>query len=80
MDNEEPVVVYTTNDPTAAELIRNALQEEGIVCEISGESQGGFTGVLEIELLTRAADAQRAREVIEQMEEQHRESKPDDEA
>jgi hypothetical protein len=68
MDSEEPVEVYTVTDPTQAELIRNALEEEGIVCEISGESQAGFSGVLEIQILTRAADADQARRIISELE------------
>jgi Putative prokaryotic signal transducing protein len=80
MDSEEPVVVYTVNDPTVAEMIRNALHEEGIVAEISGESQGGFSGVLEIDVLTKAIDADRARKIIEGLEEHHREeAEKDDE-
>jgi hypothetical protein len=65
MDSEEPVVVYTVTDPTVAELIRNTLQDAGIVCEISGEGQAGFSGVFEISILTRAMDADRARRLIE---------------
>jgi hypothetical protein len=65
MDSEEPVEVYTVTDPTVAELIRNALHDAGIVCEISGESQAGLSGVLSISILTRAADADRARRIIE---------------
>jgi hypothetical protein len=71
MESQEPFVVYTVTDPTRAELIRNALHEEGIVCEISGESQAGFSGVFEIEILTRAIDAERARRIIQDLEERH---------
>jgi hypothetical protein len=67
MDDQEPVVVYTVNDPIRAELLRNVLQEEGIVAEISGESQAGLSGVLQIEILTKAADAERARQIIEDL-------------
>ena len=71
MESQEPIVVYTVTDPTLAELIRNALHEDGIVCEISGESQAGFSGVFEIEILTRAIDADRARHIIRDLEERH---------
>jgi hypothetical protein len=74
MDAQEPVEVYTTTDPTQAELIRNALHEEGILCEISGESQGGFSGVFEIQVLTRAGDADQARRIIDELEDQHGQS------
>jgi Putative prokaryotic signal transducing protein len=79
MESEEPIAIYTLTDPTVAEMIRNALHEEGIVCEISGESQGGFSGVLEIQILTKTADAERARQIIAEMEQHHAESKADDE-
>jgi hypothetical protein len=71
MDSQDPIEVYTLTDPTLAELIRNALHEEGIVCEISGEGQAGFTGMLEIQILTKASDADRARQIIAELE-QHR--------
>lgn len=80
MDADEPVQVYTVNNPLVAELIRNALQAEGIECELSGESQGGFAGVLdEIQIMTRAADAERARAIIEELDHQHAESSGEEE-
>ena len=79
MDSQEPIVVYSVTEPTQAELIRNALQEEGIVCEISGESQGGFSGVFEIQILTKASDADRARAIITELEEHHGEAAAGDE-
>ena len=74
MESQEPIEVYTVTDPTVAEMIRNALHQEGIVCEISGESQGGFSGVLEIQILTRAIDAERARQIIDELEQHHEEA------
>jgi Putative prokaryotic signal transducing protein len=71
MEAQEPIEVYTVTDPTKAEMIRNALHQEGILCEISGEGQAGFTGVFEIKILTRAIDADRARRIIEELEEHH---------
>src|ERR1700676_5562811 len=71
MEPQEPVEVYTVTDPTLAELMRNALREAGIVCEISGEGQGGFSGVFEIQILTRAVDADRARSICTALEQQH---------
>jgi hypothetical protein len=64
MDAEELVTVYTVTNPAEAELIRNLLVAEGIPAEISGENQAALTGVLEIAILTKAIDADRAREVI----------------
>jgi hypothetical protein len=53
-----------------AELIRNELEAEGIRCEVSGENQGGLAGVLKVDVLVRARDADRARSFIEQHEHQ----------
>ena len=71
MDAEEPVEVYSVTDPTLAELIRNALEEDGIVCEISGETQAGLSGVLDIQIMTRAIDADRARKICMALEQHH---------
>jgi hypothetical protein len=69
MEADEPIQIYSVNNPMIAELIRNALLEEGIACELSGEAQGGFAGVLnEIQILTKAADADRALAIIKEME------------
>lgn len=65
IDPNEPVAVYTTNDLLEAEIVRNALKAEGMRCEMDGESQGGFVELVEIKLLVRAADADRARGLIE---------------
>ena len=71
MDAEEPVEVYSVTDPTLAELIRNALEEDGIVCEISGETQAGLSGVLDIQIMARAIDADRARRICQALEQHH---------
>ena len=60
----EVEVVYTTNDVYEAEIIRNELHEAGIKCELDGESQGGFTEIVETKLLVRVWDADRARQMI----------------
>jgi Putative prokaryotic signal transducing protein len=64
MDAEETVVVYGTNDVYEAEIIRNSLRAAGIACELEGELQGGFTGLVETRLLVPAGDADRARRLI----------------
>lgn len=68
MDPNELVSVYTVNEPTLAELIRAELHGEGIACEVGGETQAGFSGVLRIDVLVRAKDADRARRFIEEHE------------
>jgi hypothetical protein len=64
---DDIVTVYTTDNATQAEILRSALHGEGIKCEIGGERQAGLTGLgsMEIQLLVRAEDADRAREFIE---------------
>ncbi|MFT5325150.1 MAG: hypothetical protein ACI8P0_003017 [Planctomycetaceae bacterium] len=58
------VEVYSVTDPNVAEIIKAALQREGISCWIEGENQAGLSGVLSITLLTRAKDADHARRII----------------
>lgn len=80
MEPQEPVTVFTTNDPTIADMVRNALHEEGIAAEVSGESQGGFAGVLsEVEVLVKAADADKALRIVEELEERRRQQADSDE-
>jgi hypothetical protein len=67
-DPDEIISVYTVTEPTQAELIRSELQAEGIAAEISGENQAGLAGVLRIDILVRARDADRAREFLEEHE------------
>ena len=65
-DPDKIEVVYVTNDVYEAEIIRNELHEAGIKCELDGESQGGFTEIVETKVLVRAWDADRARRMITQ--------------
>ena len=78
-DPNETIVVFTTNDIYEAEIIRNQLHAAGIACELDGESQGGFTELVEIKLLARAWDADRARRFIERRTTDHFE-RPQDES
>ncbi len=64
-DADEVLVIYTTNDLYEAEIIRNELHDAGISCELDGETQGGFTELVETKILVRAWDADRARRLIE---------------
>jgi Putative prokaryotic signal transducing protein len=61
MDKQDLVSVYTVNNAAEAEIVRSSLESVGIPCSIGGESQAGLAGVLEIDLLTSAEDADRAR-------------------
>jgi hypothetical protein len=68
MELDEPIVVYTLNDPYEAEIIRAALRGEGIACELDGERQAGLSDILTIGILVRARDADHARRIIGQHE------------
>ena len=68
MEADELVTVHTVRDPTLAELIKTALHDEGIACQIGGETQAGLAGTLDIEILVKAVDADRAEKIIESHE------------
>ena len=68
MDHDEPVTVYTVKDPRLAEIVRIALEGEGIICRVGNEGQAGLQGLLDIDITVRAADAERARQWIESHE------------
>jgi hypothetical protein len=71
-DPNAAVVVFTTNDVYEAEILRNELHAAGIACELDGESQGGFTEIVETKLLVHAWDADRAERLIhERRTDQH---------
>ena len=71
MEADEPVTVYTVNSPYEAEVIKMALQGEGLSCELDGEGQAGLSGILEIGILVPAREADRAQRIIEQNEARH---------
>ena len=64
---DDILTVYTTNNANEAEVLRAALHGEGIKCEVSGEGQAGLAGIgsMEIQLLVRAEDFDRARAFLE---------------
>ncbi len=64
LDANELVVVQTTNNLTEAEILKNALEAAGIKCDLEGENQGSFAGILNVRILVRAWDADRARQVL----------------
>lgn len=70
MDIHDPVCVYILNDPVRADVIRNYLQAEGIRCQLEGHDQSfgpGFIAI-DIKVLVKAEDADRARRLIEEHE------------
>ena len=73
MEADEPVTVYTVNNPYEAEVIKMALQGEGISCQLDGEGQAGFSDIFEIGILVRARDADLAKQIIRHNEAKHQE-------
>ena len=65
---DELITVFTTRDLMEAEMIRMALNEEGIRCEIENEHQAGLTGILEMKVNVLDRDAERAKETINEMD------------
>jgi Putative prokaryotic signal transducing protein len=70
LDIHQLVTVYTVDNLVKAEIIQNALHDEGIRCFLDGENQAGETGLaaLEIRIEVPVADADRARGFIESHE------------
>ncbi|GAB4148038.1 MAG: hypothetical protein Tsb009_21570 [Planctomycetaceae bacterium] len=68
MSSDQLIPVYTATNPHQAEIVREALVNEGIPCEVEGEHQAGLTGVLDIRLFVRKEDADRALAFIESHE------------
>ena len=65
MDTSEPVEVYSTFNPAEAEIIKNMLEAEGIEADVTGDSQGSFTGATpEVTVMVHANDVERARKLI----------------
>jgi hypothetical protein len=67
MDANELVTVYTVANSAEAEIIKNALQSEGIRAFIEGGNQAGEAGLvgIAIHIEVAAIDADRARRFIE---------------
>jgi Putative prokaryotic signal transducing protein len=75
MDSQELVTVYNASNSVEAEIVKNALEDEGIRCFVEGENQAagsGLTGI-PVQIQVAAVDADRAREFI-QTHEQRRKS------
>ncbi len=68
MNADELVTIYTLTDPGQADIVKAALESDGIRCELGGDGQAGFTGLWEIDVLVRATDADQARKIIQSHE------------
>jgi hypothetical protein len=67
MEWNDLVTVYTLSDPIQAEIIKNALHDEGIRCFLDGIHQAAEIGIraFEISVQVSADDADRARRLLE---------------
>jgi hypothetical protein len=68
-DPNEVVTIYKAKNSAEAFVIRNALQEEGIQCQVA-ETNDPFAGLqmAEPDVMVHISDADRARAIIEQLE------------
>ena len=64
MDTNDLITVAKLTDPYLAEIIRGALESEGIPCRLGGEGQAAHLGTFDIDVLVRAIDADRADKII----------------
>ncbi len=77
MSMQEMVTVYTVSNAIEAEIIKNALDDEGFHAEIEGGHQAGEAGLIgiEIKLQVPANEAEQARAFVLE----HAQSHVDDE-
>ncbi|NIP86234.1 MAG: universal stress protein, partial [Planctomycetales bacterium] len=64
-DPQELVVFSTLTNPNVAQIMRIALENAGIPCQVDGSFQAGLTGILGIRLLVPADHLFRARAVLD---------------
>lgn len=68
MADDELATVYTTTHPADAEMLRMALEEEGLPAFIEGGKQAGLAGVLDVHVCVAQQNAEQARRLIEEMD------------
>ena len=66
MRTNDLVEVYVLADANKAEVIKNALEAEGITCFLDGLNTAGQMGLapFNVRVMVRAEDADRARQLI----------------
>ncbi|MEI7684139.1 MAG: DUF2007 domain-containing protein [Planctomycetota bacterium] len=82
MSMQEMITVYTVSNAIEAEIIKNALEDEGIRCEIEGGHQAGEAGLIGIEIKLQVPEdqAEAARAFIQDHETSHSDNDDLDEA
>jgi hypothetical protein len=81
MTDRELVTVYTAGESIQANIVRNALEAEGIPAYIEGGRQAAFDGLSGIEIKIQVAeeDVERATEFLERHDRQRRDDADEDE-
>ena len=64
MEPQEVVTVDVVTNPLEAQMVANILRTDGIACTIEGSGQAGVTGNVEVRILVKAWDADRARKLL----------------
>ena len=59
------VTILSVFDPVQAELVKNMLEDHGVMASTSGDHQAGFTGPLPVEIIVRNSDSSKAKQFIE---------------
>jgi uncharacterized membrane protein len=62
------ITVFESHDVLEAEMVRMVLQEQDIPSEIENAHQAGFSGVLAAKVYVKADDADRAREIVSELD------------
>lgn len=66
--SEDLETIYTAYDEIDAEVVKVALEGEGIQCFLENENQAMLAGCIPVKLLVRTGDVDRAKAIIEQHE------------
>jgi hypothetical protein len=71
--NDEIETIYTLSDPIKAEIIKNALEEEGIRCFLDGMNEmiGPGVGAFRIHVQVPVDDVERATAFVKEHEAAH---------
>ncbi len=68
MKHDDVMVLCTVHDPVLAEIIRNDLEANGIQAQVSGDNfsaQLPGNPMQEVEIMVKAADAGRAKKLVD---------------
>jgi hypothetical protein len=70
MSAQDPVTVHTVSDAPKAQIIKNALEAEGIACVLAGIEQASTAALpgTQVQIQVSAADAERALALIQRAE------------